>query len=167
MNISQLLPSCTGIRTHPCALTWRRVHAPHAPFSHMSEQLFYNRKKKGWGRDAVRCGGAVSLCGSRWAFTSRSKAATVWVPLHWLVGVGTQNRGIVTSCVSASVCVILRISIVMCVYARVACFECVMSLSCGLSGASRAPPLSFVTERERHILKELPAFILWSGAESY
>lgn len=69
----------------------------------MSEQLFYSRKKKGGVRDAaVRCGGAVSLCGSRWAFTSRSKAATVWLPLHWLVGVGTQNWGIVTLCVSAT-----------------------------------------------------------------
>lgn len=38
------------------------------------------------------------------------------------------------------------------------CGVCV-ELSCGLSGASRAPPHSFVTERERHNLKQPSAFI--------
>lgn len=48
----------------------------------------------------------------------------------------------------------------MCVYLFMPCLECVMYLSCRLSGASRAPPLSFES-KERWNLKQFSALVEW------
>lgn len=105
MNISVV----SVIHTHSVFTHVRKLVGTHTPvwFSHLSERLFFNRKKKVWVRDAAVCrGGAVSLCASSWAFSSRSKAAAVCLALRWPVGVGTQYWGILT-CSCASMCVTL------------------------------------------------------------
>lgn len=129
MNISVV----SVIHTHSVFTHVRKLVGTHTPvwFSHLSERLFFNRKKKVWVRDAAVCrGGAVSLCASSWAFSSRSKAAAVCLALRWPVGVGTQNWGILTLHASACVCV----PVFMCVYVCDACVECVLSWAVGFLG---------------------------------
>lgn len=160
MNISVV----SVIHTHSVFTHVRKLVGTHTPvwFSHLSERLFFNRKKKVWVRDAAVCrGGAVSLCASSWAFSSRSKAAAVCLALRWPVGVGTQNWGILTLRASACVCV----PVFMCVYVCDACVECVLSWAVGFLGLPELlhTPLWL---RGRGTISNSPLLLSLSGAES-
>ena len=125
----------------------------------LSEPLSLSRRKKGLVRDAALYGiEAASLCGSSWAFSTRSKAAAVWLALQWPVGVARKNREIPCASVSMYVFLCKSRAVLACIYVCHPGFEGVMELSCGLSGTSRAPP-TLLCDREGEAPSLLSAFI--------